>query len=331
MAFRVAAAAAVGFTIGELLGLGLPLPSLADSRSAPLGAPVSRSQTCHRLRGVDGGGLHHQPLRFADIRRPTAEFDPHGQPFDLSRILGFGSWSSGGSNLPDDHIVRAVDGRELARSCLCAGTRPDRRQYPRFAAYLSRPCAVPAADRAAAKYCPNSSRKCSRDHCTRQHRGADEPVRVLHGQWDADQHHRDHGDSRHHSSAVGCCRTRGSGGSHCRKYRWRPCRDHSLSADLAAALSGIPSAGRAFFWAGSSGPSIAAGGSFAPIAAVGTATFLVVLGLGLSPLPQDSGTLFLARISTVIVASLYTIGIASVLRGIFAETDKANLGSQEHL
>lgn len=79
------------------------------------------------------------------------------------------------------------------------------------------------------------------------------------------------------------------------------------------------------------GASIAAGGRLAPIAAVGTATFLVVLGLGLSPLPQDSGTLFLARISTVILASLYTIGIASVLRGLFAETDKANLGSQEHL
>ena len=79
------------------------------------------------------------------------------------------------------------------------------------------------------------------------------------------------------------------------------------------------------------GAKIAAAGRLAPIAAVGTATFLVVLGLGLSPLPQDSGTLFLARISTVILASLYTIGIASVLRGLFAETDKANLGSQEHL
>jgi DUF2955 family protein len=79
------------------------------------------------------------------------------------------------------------------------------------------------------------------------------------------------------------------------------------------------------------GAKIAAGGRLAPIAAVGTATFLVVLGLGLSPLPQDSGTLFLTRISTVILASLYTIGIASVLRGLFAESDKANLGSQEHL
>jgi hypothetical protein len=65
------------------------------------------------------------------------------------------------------------------------------------------------------------------------------------------------------------------------------------------------------------GAKIAADGRLAPIAAVGTATFLVVLGLGLSPLPQDSGTLFLARISTVILASLYTIGIAAVLRALF--------------
>jgi hypothetical protein len=66
------------------------------------------------------------------------------------------------------------------------------------------------------------------------------------------------------------------------------------------------------------GAKITAGGKLAPICAVGTATFLVVLGLGLSPLPQDSGTLFLARIATVILASLYTIGIATVFRALFA-------------
>jgi hypothetical protein len=59
---------------------------------------------------------------------------------------------------------------------------------------------------------------------------------------------------------------------------------------------------------------IGAGGTMAAIYSVGAATFLTVLGLGLSPLPQDSGTLFLSRVSTVIVASLYTIGVASVLR-----------------
>jgi len=67
------------------------------------------------------------------------------------------------------------------------------------------------------------------------------------------------------------------------------------------------------------GAKVAAGGARAPIYIVGAATFLVVLGLGLSPLPQDSGTLFLSRISTVIAASLYTIGVASVLRWLLVE------------
>jgi hypothetical protein len=66
------------------------------------------------------------------------------------------------------------------------------------------------------------------------------------------------------------------------------------------------------------GAKIAEGGKMAPIYTVGAATFLTVLGLGLSPLPQDSGTLFLSRVATVIVASLYTIGVASVLRSLFA-------------
>ena len=64
---------------------------------------------------------------------------------------------------------------------------------------------------------------------------------------------------------------------------------------------------------------IVAGGATAAIYSVGAATFLTVLGLGLSPLPQDSGTIFFSRVSTVIVASLYTIGVASVLRWLLVE------------
>jgi hypothetical protein len=67
------------------------------------------------------------------------------------------------------------------------------------------------------------------------------------------------------------------------------------------------------------GARIADGGAMAPVFTVGVATFLTVLGLGLSPLPQDSGTIFFSRVSTVIVASLYTIGIASVLRWLLME------------
>src|SRR5262245_19901823 len=64
---------------------------------------------------------------------------------------------------------------------------------------------------------------------------------------------------------------------------------------------------------------IGAGGAMAAIYSVGATTFLTVLGLGLSPLPQDSGTIFFSRVSTVIVASLYTIGVASVLRWLLVE------------
>jgi hypothetical protein len=67
------------------------------------------------------------------------------------------------------------------------------------------------------------------------------------------------------------------------------------------------------------GAKIAAGGAVRPIYTVGAATFLVVLGLGLSPLPQDSGTLFLSRVMTVVAASLYAIGVSSVLRWLLIE------------
>jgi hypothetical protein len=75
-----------------------------------------------------------------------------------------------------------------------------------------------------------------------------------------------------------------------------------------------------FFFGLIFGAKVAQGGDMAPIYTVGVTTFLVVLGLGLSPLPQDSGTLFLSRIWTVAIASLYTVGVASVLRALFLES-----------
>jgi CDP-diglyceride synthetase len=62
------------------------------------------------------------------------------------------------------------------------------------------------------------------------------------------------------------------------------------------------------------GDRIAHGGESAPIYTVGLMTFLILLGLGLSPLPQDSGTLFVARVFNVMVAAAYAIGMASLLR-----------------
>jgi hypothetical protein len=65
------------------------------------------------------------------------------------------------------------------------------------------------------------------------------------------------------------------------------------------------------------GGRIARGGPSAPIYMVGLMTFLILLGLGLSPLPQDSGTLFVARVFDVLVAAAYAIGMASLLRSAF--------------
>ena len=65
------------------------------------------------------------------------------------------------------------------------------------------------------------------------------------------------------------------------------------------------------------GDRIARGGELAPIYTVGLMTFLIVLGLGLSPLPEDSGTLFIARVFDVMVGAVYAIGMASLLRSAF--------------
>jgi hypothetical protein len=64
---------------------------------------------------------------------------------------------------------------------------------------------------------------------------------------------------------------------------------------------------------------IAQGGDFAPIYVVGLVSFLIVLGLGLAPLPSDSGSVFIARLFNVVIAAAYTIGVASVLRGLLAD------------
>jgi len=65
------------------------------------------------------------------------------------------------------------------------------------------------------------------------------------------------------------------------------------------------------------GDLIARGGASAPIFTVGLTTFLIVLGLGLSPLPQDSSSIFISRVFDVMVAAIYAIGMASMLRSAF--------------
>lgn len=65
------------------------------------------------------------------------------------------------------------------------------------------------------------------------------------------------------------------------------------------------------------GAKIAEVGESSPVYAVGLVTFLIVLGLGLAPLPGDSGTIFISRVFNVLIAAVYTIGVASVLRSLF--------------
>jgi Protein of unknown function (DUF2955)/Fusaric acid resistance protein-like len=65
------------------------------------------------------------------------------------------------------------------------------------------------------------------------------------------------------------------------------------------------------------GDRIARGGESASIYTVALMTFLILLGLGLSPLPQDSGTLFIARVFDVMLGAVYAIGMASLLRSAF--------------
>jgi hypothetical protein len=75
------------------------------------------------------------------------------------------------------------------------------------------------------------------------------------------------------------------------------------------------------------GARIVLGDATEPIYTVAAATFLTVLGLGLSPLPQDSGEIFLSRVSTVIGAALYTIGVASVLHWLLVERSSRGTAS----
>jgi len=62
---------------------------------------------------------------------------------------------------------------------------------------------------------------------------------------------------------------------------------------------------------------IVRGGKWGPIYVVGLMTFLIVLGLGISPLPQDSGTFFITRVFDVMVGAIYAIGMAGLTRSTF--------------
>jgi hypothetical protein len=59
---------------------------------------------------------------------------------------------------------------------------------------------------------------------------------------------------------------------------------------------------------------IVMGGPSAPIIAIALATFILLLGLGLSPVPGGSGEAFIGRLMNMLVAAAYTVGALSILR-----------------
>lgn len=61
------------------------------------------------------------------------------------------------------------------------------------------------------------------------------------------------------------------------------------------------------------GERIAIGGPKAPVYAIAFATFLLILGLGVAPLPGGSEELFATRIIKILLASAYTIGALSLV------------------
>ena len=58
---------------------------------------------------------------------------------------------------------------------------------------------------------------------------------------------------------------------------------------------------------------IVRGGPTAPIHIVGFASFILILGLGVSPMPGASAESFITRVLKVIIASAYTIGALSLV------------------
>jgi len=58
---------------------------------------------------------------------------------------------------------------------------------------------------------------------------------------------------------------------------------------------------------------IATAGQRAPIYVIALATFILLLGLGMTPLPGGSGEAFVTRLPNVLLASAYAVGAVSVL------------------
>ena len=59
---------------------------------------------------------------------------------------------------------------------------------------------------------------------------------------------------------------------------------------------------------------IVTGGRTAPIFAIAFGTFILLLGMGLSPVPGGSAEAFISRLVNVLVAAAYTVGALALLQ-----------------
>jgi hypothetical protein len=57
----------------------------------------------------------------------------------------------------------------------------------------------------------------------------------------------------------------------------------------------------------------AVAGTSAPVYTVALASFIILLGLGVSPLPWNSGSLFVDRLINVLVAGVYAVGAVALV------------------
>ena len=231
LAFRIALAAAAGFTLGQLLGWDFPfLPSLIAVQLLSSGPSfdLKRAFGFVLLMAIGCSVSLVISLIFAD------------RPLNLVVVIGLliflEFWAlcprqGRRRDLSDHHVIRAVNGDQLARARLWARARSGGRKHPGPAADLPRQCANLRREQAPAEG-PVESRTGRRQRFrrARQYRSVDEPVYFFHGNGNPDEHHRHHGHRYYHLAAVGYRRQGGSLRFDHGKYRRRPCGGPRLPA-----------------------------------------------------------------------------------------------------
>jgi hypothetical protein len=76
---------------------------------------------------------------------------------------------------------------------------------------------------------------------------------------------------------------------------------------------------------------IVLGSRYTPILAVAFATFILLLGLGLSPVPGGSGEAFMGRLVNMFLAAAYTVGALSILHTTIPRAHAQIPATQSHV